>query len=214
MSYLPDAVFLDLDDTIVDFTEEVVYRKTGSTDISGVTDYSGTLFDVCGMTQVEFYELMSDPTFWSSLTMNDTGRALIEVVERSGVPWTILTAVPSFQRLPNNLVYKARRAALVGKLDWFEANGITKYAIATEKRMFAGSRKILIDDSPERVDKFRKHCGIAITVPQPWNNEKRCPVNLLASMLGVTSPRKPGDNNAQSSEAYCDLVDYARERMV
>lgn len=204
---MPDAIFLDLDDTIVDFTEEVVYRKTGLADISGVTDYDDTLFDVCGMTAVEFYELMSEPTFWSSLTMSVTGQRLIELIERSGVSWMILTAVPSFRfNMPDGLIHKARRAAMVGKLDWFRDHGISNYAIATDKWKFAGRKKVLIDDSPERIKNFRNHDGMTITVPQPWNKEARCPVEQLASMLGEeTLTLQSGDEYRQSPEAYDDF---------
>jgi hypothetical protein len=48
-----------------------------------------------------------------------------------------------------------------------------QYSITPVKHAYARHDVMLIDDSPENVDKFRERYGKALLVPRPWNRNYR-----------------------------------------
>ena len=58
-----------------------------------------------------------------------------------------------------------------GKRMWLVNNGYANlsYAIIKHKHLMARPGRILIDDTPKKVDKWRAAGGDAILFPQPWN---------------------------------------------
>jgi hypothetical protein len=177
---IPKTILLDLDDTLISFTERIVQHFTCDTFINGVTDYDGSLFDVCGCTQEQFYLHMSDPGFWEFLPWREDGIKLYKAAQKLPQDVMIMTALPFEQvGLAQQYVERARNAAAIGKTRWAQRYGIRDFAIVTDKWQFAGPGMLLIDDNPHRTAAFTARGGQAITVPQPWNDASGDVVELM-----------------------------------
>jgi 5' nucleotidase, deoxy (Pyrimidine), cytosolic type C protein (NT5C) len=59
-----------------------------------------------------------------------------------------------------------------GKVAWMQkrfGKDFSDFIITRHKHLLANYRSILIDDSPEMIDRFREHHGWAVMFPQRWN---------------------------------------------
>ena len=64
------------------------------------------------------------------------------------------------------------RGCIDGKVAWIERempDYLSRFTIGCSKFLAANERTILIDDSVENINEFRKEGGIPIIVPRKWN---------------------------------------------
>jgi hypothetical protein len=69
-----------------------------------------------------------------------------------------------------------------GKLDW-----VAKHFPSFQRRVLLGSAKhfcahpkaLLVDDHDENVAEFRRAGGVGLLVPQPWNERRNLPADIV-----------------------------------
>lgn len=166
-----NTIYLDLDDTLVALTEPLLelFGKSKSCK-SLITDYNHTLYEVCGVHKKHFWNIVADrgPEFWANLEMTSDGTRLLNLCmnleAQRGIRWQIVTALVS-ERHP-----RCRATSAAGKAAWAANRGwADRLTITNSKFAHAATTKLLIDDCPERVEKFYAAGGWAIFFPQPWN---------------------------------------------
>lgn len=172
-SYLDrvDTIYLDLDDTLVPLSEKLLetFGKSPSC-VDLITDYNNKLYEVCGVQKKNFWNIVANqgPEFWSSMELTAGGTALLDfckyLEETRGIRWQIVTALVSDHHP------RCRATAAAGKAAWAADRGLAdRLTISNSKFAHAAPSKLLIDDCPERVEKFRHSGGHAVYFPQPWN---------------------------------------------
>lgn len=166
-----DTIYLDLDDTIVDLTGALLrlFRKNPECKNS-ITEYNHTLYKVCGVEKKDFWNTVSKQghEFWANLEITQRGEYLLNLCQSfeaiHKVRWQFLTALVS-DRHP-----QCRDVSAAGKVSWAAKHGLSdRLTISTTKCIFAGRRKLLVDDCPQHVEQFRAAGGKAVYSPQPWN---------------------------------------------
>lgn len=212
---IPDQILLDADDTIFDWSGEMMARLAGHRDISGLTihfDYS--MFGP-HVTRDDVSIIMESEDFWYSLPITDHGVNLLRVVAELPQDTMIVTSIP-----PRNMTRASRRAAAIAKVMMTDRLGLPVAILADApgvewhkmKAALAGPRKILVDDSPSNVDAFAEAGGQAILVPRPWNNGVFDPAEMLRFLCspieGVDVPT-PRNTGWDQKEHVIDLADRA-----
>lgn len=179
---IPDTIFVDSDDTIFNWTEEVVFRLTGSRDVSTVTSHFEPDSLGPNVRQSDVARVMESKDFWYSLLVTEQGQRILDALADLPQHAVILTSIP-----PLTSTRAARQAAAIAKIMITERLGLPVMVLAdakgTEwhemKARAAGHRKVLVDDSWTNVEAFTKAGGQGVLVPQPWNNGLGDPADLL-----------------------------------
>ena len=178
----PNTVYLDVDDTLLEWTEEMLFRLCGSRDISGIhTHFDPSLFG--GATVADVSRVMESVDFWYSLRMGETGAKILEALKGLEQDVILVTAIP-----PATASLKARRAALEAKgalsarfklpVCLISDSGNMESWKAT-KALLASSSKLLVDDSESACRAFSEAGGQSILVPRPWNSSTADPASLI-----------------------------------
>ena len=97
--------------------------------------------------------------FWSNLPKFEWSDALVRMCNRYGD--VSLATSPS-----------THPDSWSGKMHWIGKHYpqfIRKTMMGPQKYLMANENTILIDDNDDNIAEFRKHGGIGITFPQPWN---------------------------------------------
>jgi len=93
--------------------------------------------------------------WWANLGINPWSKKLVEEMEKLGTVY-ILTSPGSCTTAPS------------GKMEWIEKHFpdlVTKFICGKDKWLCANKNRILIDDSTDKVEKFREHGGHAFLWP-------------------------------------------------
>lgn len=182
---IPDAIFVDADDTLLAWTQEMQYRLAGHRNIAHITthfDYS--LFGQ-NVTADDVAMVMESEDFWYSLPVTELGERLMASLAQLPQDVMIVTSIP-----PRIMGRASRRAAAIAKV-MLEDRFALPVAVLADGRLtrwhemkaiLAGPRKLLIDDSPSNAKAFAEAGGQAILVPQPWNTATGDPVSMLEFM--------------------------------
>lgn len=154
-------IFLDMDGVIADFQKaalelfDCVHLMTEST--------PGVEIDAqMGFTRKEFWHQIYErrPDFWHHIEPYPWAKSLYDEL-RKIAPVTILSK-PDLNP-----------ASLDGKLNWLQRNlGVSPfedYIFTRHKHIISRPGFLLIDDTTETIDLWRKGGGHAVTFPQPWN---------------------------------------------
>ena len=151
--------FLDLDGVIVNFAQGCIdwYNLDCKKEDF---KYWGAIFDYYEGTEASFWNGLTTK-FWVGLKFTEEAKRILTLVEP--LKPCILTAPP--------------QNGAGGKQLWiqkFLPNYFTekRYLIGPAKHYLAHGQSLLIDDSEDNVDKFRKVGGHAILVPRPWNRRR------------------------------------------
>ena len=199
---IPDTIYLDADDTLLDWSQTAMERLRGHRDISGVTEqYNPALFGA-HTTGLYFARLMADPDFWDSLEVTPLGERLLEAARILPQQVIVVTNLPpmnhtSDPKLNERMIstaamHKAQLAAKLG-VPVMVVSSPPAGVWANAKAAIAGPRKLLVDDSPRIVAAFTAAGGQAIMTPQPWNDATADPVDLLMMLCegieGLDFPR-------------------------
>ena len=163
-----NTVFLDLDNTLVDFNG-AVYNLFGLSrkQVEEPTEWHGihkSLSEALRreVTEAELWARVADAgeDWWANLKWLPGAAPLVrelqcleyEIFVCSSTGW-----IPS---------------SATGKLRWVARNIGCETFLCRHKHMLAAPDRLLIDDAPHQVESFRKAGGHAIYFPQPWNCEK------------------------------------------
>lgn len=152
--------YLDLDGVIVDFAQGCIDWYTLDCTPEDFKDW-GFIFNFFSGSEKDFWEGLTD-RFWLGLNFTKEAKRILTLVE---------------PMKPCILTSPARTGA-GGKQQWIRENlpdyfNEDRYLIGPAKHYLAHKNSLLIDDSEENVDRFRKgvkgNGGMAILVPRPWN---------------------------------------------
>ena len=184
-----DRIFLDLDDTLNEFTPDAL--KALGCDCQTYADYPAH----CGyniMAAAAYYGLHAEKkTFWDSIprsvwaksTKSEECDWLVEMCAKAVGKKSVFIAT-SPTKDPD---------CLAGKLEWI-VNNLPEwihrqYVITPRKWLLAGPTALLIDDSVEKLEEFNAHNGVTICFPRPWNWRYGCDIqDHLAKRLGAIFP--------------------------
>ncbi len=149
-------IFLDLDGVIVAFAEGVIkwYNLDCTTE-----DFEewGAIFDFFSGSEKDFWEGLTDK-FWLGLEFTKEAKQILTLVE---------PMKPCILTSPSHTSAGSKQQWIRENLpDYFKGG---RYLIGPAKDFGAHSESLLIDDSEENIDKFRKAGGHTILVPRPWN---------------------------------------------
>ena len=150
--------FLDLDGVLADFVAGAC--KFFGKDIPH-SEVKWDLEQQFGLTRSDFWNPLGKD-FWANLPPCPEMGEVIRVVEKHFDP---------------NNVYVASHPCLTpgcsaGKAIWVETH-LPRYArriiLVPDKSVFAGDRKVLIDDHDHNCEKWSKAGGTSFLLPRPWN---------------------------------------------
>ncbi len=162
MNKLPEYhILLDLDGVLSNFVGGV--EKEFDVDLSDLDSWA--MHKHMGMTSTAFWKkIQQNPRFWADLEPYPWARDLVNyALEKTGGNVTIVTS-------PDMSV-----STYTQKAYWVSQHFpslMRKLFIGPQKWLMAKPTHILIDDSDSNIKDFRKHGGIGVTFPQPWNEAK------------------------------------------
>jgi hypothetical protein len=157
-------IFVDLDGVTVDLGK-------GIRGLFNIQDpylsekYRGNchMHKILGLSIDEFFKPM-DTKFWKNLEFTIDGKWILSLVEH-------LFGSKNVCLLTN---HSCRPEVAAGKVLWVEKN-LPKYTerllIGVPKHFCAGPDTMLIDDSDDNVEQFRKFGGVGVLIPRPWNSD-------------------------------------------
>lgn len=156
-------VALDLDGCIANFTKAVCkvlnqdYDKVLKNWPNGVYETSTVL----GISNTQMWKAIDrTKNFWENIELYDYSKELVnKLMDRYDV---YICTSPA--RHPN---------CYSGKAAWIQKHFpklSRKMVITPAKHLLAGTVRVLIDDSDEKINKFIEFGGIGLIVPQCWNS--------------------------------------------
>ena len=192
---IPTSIYIDADDTLLGWSEEMMFRLAGHRNITGLKNH----FDYSqfgGATMRDVGAIMESADFWHSLQVTQHGREILRVVRALDMRATIVTLTP-----PPFMSIKSRRVAASAKLALADRFKMPIAVMSAEddqqwreaKAAFAWPGSILVDDSTSGVRAFTGAGGQAITVPRPWNAATGNPAELLRFMCTPMAIDSPAD---------------------
>jgi 5'(3')-deoxyribonucleotidase len=153
-------ILIDLDGVLANF-------NAGAISAAGLPirseDVDSWDFFLPYMSEEEFTKAIDDTMyFWDDLEVYPWAHRLVEVCRAKGEVF--------FCSSPGN-----HDEAATGKLNWLRKNGFLgpkdkNYVLTHDKWLLAGPGRVLVDDSPFQLTKFRDAGGERCTFPQPWNH--------------------------------------------
>lgn len=152
-------IYFDLDGVLANFVADALTYH-GKTIPAG--DVRWNFWEQVGLSASEFWEPLKVPKFWAELSVLQDGMVLWHGVCRIYNPDRV-----AFLSSPGC------EGSADGKRAWvkqhFPQGWHRRLSLLEDKSHQAGPGRLLIDDSDENVEVFRKHGGSAILVPRPWN---------------------------------------------
>lgn len=204
---VPNTIFVDVDDTILDWTGEMLERLTGSRDISRVTvQYDPKFFG--DTTELDKAMVMAELGFWRSLKLTRLGHALLAAIVAGEFEQdvTLVTATPPLMPgVPARVNDAVQRAASRAKRELgarlgLPVNVVTSHSAygkwAKAKAMLASPLKVLIDDSGSMTKAFAEKGGQAVLVPKPWNDAPGDEIDALETLRFLCTPIEGLDYHA------------------
>jgi hypothetical protein len=160
----PREIFCDGDGVLVECLKSSL-KLHGRYDLAADPTYPQTYdWEIdTGLSHKEFWSRieMEGPQWWRDLPFTSFGERLIDVLNNTGLPWSVATKV-----VGANCCH--------GKYDWAKrvlpAN--VPIHMTTDKSRFSGLGKLLIDDSEENTIAWEKRGGDAILVPTTYNSNR------------------------------------------
>jgi 5'(3')-deoxyribonucleotidase len=157
-------IFVDLDDTLVDFTSPALnLLGTSMPEFLSKpppTSYGNTY--TLGFPQERFFEVLNNLSveFWATLELKPFAREFYNFLTTQGDTY-ICTSPPK------------GIAGVAGKMLWLEnflPYGMeNKFVFIREKHELAAPNRLLIDDSDKQIAAWRKAGGVAVQVPTHSN---------------------------------------------
>lgn len=169
------TIILDLDGVIVDFVDGV-RRRFGLPETWTPTEWD--FYENIGVDAADFYRRISDEEFWLNLEPYPWINWLIDNVQCHAGKMLFWTS-PILS--PHCHSAKARWFA-----KRFGESSLNLLIIGSHKHLAAKRDVVLIDDSDDNIAKFRKHGGLAITFPQPWNANREVATSDESRIKHVT----------------------------
>lgn len=154
--------YLDMDGVISAFTAAAwpLFTKGESYDEKNYKKLGSKMEDELGIPPYKFWPTIdrAGTIFWANMPKFEWADELIEMLGPKNI---CICTSPS--RAPE---------CVFGKRMWLVNNGYgnLNYSIIKHKHLMARPGRILIDDTPKKVDKWREAGGSAILFPQPWND--------------------------------------------
>lgn len=196
---VPNTIFVDVDDTILDWTGEMMERLTGTRDISRVVkQYDSELLGA--KTEIDKAMIMTELDFWHSLKLTRLGHALLAAIMAGEFEQDVIlvTATPPLMPgVPERVNDAIQRAASQAKRELgakfgLPVNVVTSHSTygkwAETKAMLASPLKVLIDDSGSMVIAFTSAGGQAVLVPKPWNDAPGDEIDALETLRFLCTP--------------------------
>ena len=155
-------VFLDMDGVISDFVSAALDLHDRSDAERSWQPGEWDIPTVLGMNSSKFWTPIhkQGEEYWSTLTPYPWLHELIQVIQE----FSSFTILSSPSTLPQ---------CLSGKVQWLHAQfggEFRDFLIGPQKHLCAKPEMVLIDDSDDNVNLFRKHGGQSILFPQLWNS--------------------------------------------
>lgn len=154
---------LDMDGVLVDFVGGACHWH-GKTNPYGKPGTAGEwdVIKLIGMEPEPFWKNLGRG-FWSGLDWMHDGKFILDVVEEAfGADNVCLLTSPC-----------ETDGCIDGKRDWVKAH-MPSYSkrllVGSAKEFCAGPDRLLIDDHPGNVTKFKAAGGSACLLPRPWND--------------------------------------------
>ena len=152
--------FIDLDDVLNCFTEYCLERMGSTTKLSEVLERDIVKYSGLGLSAQEFWDRVPYEV-WSDCPKSEL------------FDFTIKFAV-GFAGESNVFILTSPvdgPGCIEGKISWIEKYWPFpgQYIITKHKHLLAGPDRLLIDDSVDNINSFRKGGGIGILFPRPWN---------------------------------------------
>lgn len=157
-------IFLDLDGVVADLRTGMAEAWPSAPTFAGYktpNDPLDPVFETWFHEDIRWQEgPVTTVEFWSGLPAYPDAEALLQL-QRD------LCICSS----PGRLEFVAGAAA--GKHAWCARRGLTPHQViladSRRKHLLAAPNRVLIDDTPQIVDRWNKAGGIGILYPQPWN---------------------------------------------
>lgn len=150
-------IILDSDGVLADFVSATLklHNRTESHDDVGHWNY----YREWGMTDEEFWDVLRGWEFWHNIEPYPWAQELYSELSKLGRV-TIVTS-------PSNDPF-----ASAGKQMWFKTHFNLKpknVFVGGRKELMANPNAILVDDFIDNINLFKKHGGLTVMFPQPWN---------------------------------------------
>lgn len=171
-------ILLDMDGVLSDFFTAAFTKLTSlQTDPMQKYDYvrhqEFDMAKVFGITQETFWSTIDQDSFWLDLKPFLWAPELYRKLSEYGR--VTICSSPSLNPncIPQKLAWLKQHLNLVASSCLFGGR----------KELMAGGNKILIDDYPKNVEKFRAAGGKAILVPSNWNTVNLTYTQVLSTIL-------------------------------
>jgi hypothetical protein len=151
-------IYLDMDDTIVDFTGGAC--KAHGFPVESLSEGDGALCDKMNISPQEFWAKCSGHDFWAGLEWHPQGGEIMDIVSLCAVSTWLITS-PSDDP-----------GSCSGKYAWLQANlpgRRRNLVMSTARAAVAAPGRILIDDRQENCEQWEARGGEAILIPRPNN---------------------------------------------
>ena len=166
------SIYLDMDDVVAAFRRhcEAFFAKKA--------DGSWNFYEQWGMTADQFWnEIDEDPFFWSHMPKTDQCDELVKLVETVDPDFNILTCPHDHEQCYAGKYYWAKKHL------GFD-NVARRLILDGAKWERSKVGRILIDDKPDNITKWKSGGGIGILWPADWNDNKgKDGIELVKSKL-------------------------------
>lgn len=167
----PTRIFLDIDDVLNRFTMAALKHVGCDVEVSGYEYDPAWGWDIVKAANALGGHFTRDE-FWARI-----GRDFWATVPVSAECYGLLGVCASLVGAKNVCLLSSpprHPDCLAGKLEWIHTflpkRMHRQFLFGPRKHFCARPDALLIDDRDKNVDDFRKHGGMAILVPRPWNS--------------------------------------------
>ncbi len=174
-----DTVFVDLDGVLVDFVDSARRALIAKGVIEPISHED--MMAKWPRGNFEFHDVFNVPEgkVWGALDrLGEDFWAEMEPTADFRELWSMLS-IP-FRSDNGHIVVCTSPSkdpgSAAGKIRWMErhiSKGFRAFIVTPVKHMLARPGAVLVDDSDEKVNKFREHGGQAILVPRLWNSDHK-----------------------------------------
>lgn len=157
-------IYLDMDGVLSDLVPDLIilHHDKGYVD-NILKNWTPGEYDLSKILKVPKDKIFSSTTveFWTNLRKTPECDSLI----------SLLKNYFDFKDI-SVLTSPANKESVIGKKEWMKKNlpEIKKVILTHVKEKYADSNNILIDDSDDKINSFKKAGGIGILFPRIWNS--------------------------------------------
>lgn len=154
-----EAIYCDVHGTLVNFLG--AWAEVAKVDLSTWKRGAYSVEEALGIDEREFWHpiLECDAGWWAELPLMPMANALVDTL-RDAAPVRFVSS----PRCP------ARRAEAGGTTELVHECFCDDVRLVRDKSELAARNRLLVDDSDEQCDAWRRAGGRAILVPRPWNS--------------------------------------------